>query len=107
MKLLAMVLLTAGSDPPPPPSLIPGVGDFDIGRATNSDPCANQRGDEIVVCGHARIDKLPTVDPNRYVEPPLRVQTSFMGAKIDMHAEEHSVGGISAPAMMLSITKPF
>lgn len=109
MKLMALLLLAAPSDPKPPEPLLPGAAGFDLARVRSQNRCGEGHDDAIVVCGRSKSDEIVVRDAGRFAGKPLRAEVKLPGgATGDVHAEQHRMpDGRSAPAVMVTVKVPF
>ena len=100
--VLALLLLLAAPGLP----LFPGPDDDRPSTPTKHDCATGSSGGDIVVC--ARSDANVMRIRAAYAERPIRAQAGLPGGgKVNLHGEERVVGGVSAPAAMLSLMVPF
>jgi hypothetical protein len=100
--LFALLLLLAAPGLP----IFPGPDDDSQSNLAKHDCATGGSGGDIVVC--ARRDANAMRLQPAYAEKPVRTQASLPGGgKVNLHAEERVVGGVTAPAAMVSVTIPF
>jgi hypothetical protein len=106
--LFAMVVAVQSAEvagPPVPADLRPAK--LRVAARSCGEP--DESGD-IVVCARAKdTDRLPRIDPNRYVQAPPRAETELLGkARLSLEAEQGTLpNGQSSPRAMVRLKMPF
>jgi hypothetical protein len=115
MAILTLLLMVAPAPEKASVGLLSGAENFNLRSDSNSGPCGNRAGSDIVVCGHRKSDEIVVRDSARFADKPFKAEVALPGgAKLDTHGEQHMLADprispdlTSVPAAMVRIKIPF